>query len=39
MPEDNPEQGDRSKTYVAILGITALVAWFGLLWMMFGDVL
>jgi hypothetical protein len=29
----------RPAGYVALIGTGALVAWFGLLWLMFGDVL
>jgi hypothetical protein len=39
MSEEDPDPTDRSKAYVASLGIGALLAWFALLWFMFGDVL
>lgn len=35
--DDAPEAGSKAK--VALLGISALLAWFALLWFMFGDVL
>jgi len=38
---DNDDGGpkERSKAFVALMGISALLAWFALLWFMFGDVL
>jgi hypothetical protein len=39
MRDEDPLPGDRSKAFVAMMGATALIAWFVLLWLMFGDVL
>jgi hypothetical protein len=37
--EAAPTSGDRSRAFVALVGGAALLAWFALLWFMFGDVL
>jgi hypothetical protein len=39
MSDENPASGDKSKAFVWMIGIAALLAWFALLWFMFGDVL
>lgn len=39
MPDPDAAPKERSKAFVALLGIGALAAWFALLWFMFGDVL
>lgn len=36
---DDEGPKERSKPFVALMGIGALLAWFALLWFMFGDVL
>ena len=36
---DDEVPKERSKAFVAATGIAALLAWFALLWFMFGDVL
>jgi hypothetical protein len=33
------EASDRSRAYAWLLGTSALLAWFAMLWFMFGDVL
>jgi hypothetical protein len=39
MSDEDPVPGERSKAFVAMMGVTALLAWFALLWLMFGDVI
>jgi len=39
MADDDPEARERTKAFVLLIGGGALVAWFVLLWLMFGDVL
>jgi hypothetical protein len=39
MSEDDPVSGERSKAFVWMIGLGALLAWLALLWFMFGDVL
>ncbi len=39
MSEDDPAPGERSKAFVWMIGLMALLAWFALLYFMFGDVL
>jgi MYXO-CTERM domain-containing protein len=39
MPEDDPGPPERSRAFVGLMGVAALLAWFALLWFMFGDVL
>jgi hypothetical protein len=39
MPGEDPAPKERPKLFVAFLGTCALLAWFALLWFMFGDVL
>jgi len=39
MSDDDPQPKERPKAFVASIGIAALIAWFALLWLMFGNVL
>jgi hypothetical protein len=39
MTDHDPEPEDRSTAFVWMMGAAALLAWFTLLWFMFGDVL
>jgi len=39
MADDDPGARERSKAFVLFIGVGALLAWFVLLWLMFGDVL
>ena len=38
MAERDPSQGERPR-FVWMIGAAALLAWFAMLWFMFGDVL
>ena len=38
-PEEEPTQGERSRAFVWMIGTCALLAWFLVVWLMFGDVL
>ncbi|CAA9541000.1 MAG: hypothetical protein AVDCRST_MAG23-2061 [uncultured Sphingosinicella sp.] len=39
MTDHDPEPEGRSTAFVSMMGAAALLAWFALLWFMFGDVL
>jgi hypothetical protein len=39
MAEEDPVPGERSRTFVWMMGTAALLAWLSLLWFMFSDVL
>ncbi len=40
MPDDEEDRPpEQSSHTVGLIGAFALVAWFGMLWLMFGDVL
>ncbi len=39
MSDDDPAPGERSKVFVWMIGLVALLAWFAMLWFMVGDML
>jgi hypothetical protein len=39
VSDEDPGPEARSKAFVAMLGLAALLVWFAALWFMFGDVL
>jgi hypothetical protein len=39
MSDNDPAPGERSRAFVWMIGGAALLVWFTLLWLMFGDVL
>jgi hypothetical protein len=39
MSDEDPALGERSRAFVWMIGLAGLLAWFALLWLMFGDVL
>jgi hypothetical protein len=39
MSDEDPGPPERSKLFVWMMGLSALLAWFAALWFMFGDVL
>jgi hypothetical protein len=39
MSDEDPGRETRSKAFVWMMGISALLVWFAALWFMFGDVL
>ncbi len=39
MDDEKPSLSDRVGRHIGLIGILALLAWFAMLWFMFGDVL